>query len=76
MKHFTWPSLQLAFNSPQILTSASTAGSLSHDFADMHLVMSLIVDLAGRLETAKITSGMSIEVRSRDGPQSLPLPRL
>ena len=46
----------------------------TEDFADAQLVMSPDADLAGDLETAKSTTGMFLELRSRDGERSWPLP--
>ena len=43
------------------------------DFGDAQLVMSPDADLAGDLETAKSTTGMFLELRSRDGERSWPL---
>ena len=45
----------------------------TEDFADAQLVMSPDADLAGDLETAKSTTGMFLELRSRDGARSWPL---
>ena len=42
----------------------------TEDFADAQLVMSPDADLAGDLETAKSTTGMFLELRSRDGERS------
>ena len=45
----------------------------TEDFADAQLVMSPDADLAGDLETAKSTTGMFLELRSKDGTRSWPL---
>jgi len=45
----------------------------TEDLADAQLVMSPDADLAGDLETAKSTTGMFLELRSRDGERSWPL---
>ena len=43
------------------------------DFADAQLVMSPDPDLAGDLETAKLITGMFLELKSKDGDRSWPL---
>ena len=45
----------------------------TEDFADAQLVMSPDADLAGDLETAKSTTGMFLELRSRDSARPWPL---
>ena len=45
----------------------------TEDFADAQLLMLPDDDLAGDLETAKSTTGMSLELRSKDGARSGPL---
>ena len=45
----------------------------TEDFADAQLVMSPGAGLAGDLETAMSTTGMFLELRSRDGARSWPL---
>ena len=45
----------------------------TEDLADAQLVMSPDADLAGDLQTAKSTTGMFLELRSRDGERSWPL---
>ena len=45
----------------------------TEDFADTQLVMSPDADIAGDLETAKSTTGVFLELRSRDGERSWPL---